>query len=954
MSAPPSAPPNANEIPKAYEPAAVEAKWQTRWAEARCFEADPKSSKPAFSIVIPPPNITGVLTLGHVLNNTIQDILARRARMTGHEVLWLPGTDHAGLATQTAVEKVLRKTEKKTRHDLGREEFLRRTWKWKEQHGGVIVEQLKRLGASCDWSRERFTLDAEYTAAVQTVFIKLYDLGYIYRGQRMVNWDPAALTALSDEEVIPTPQKSSLFYVRYELVELPGQCIEIATTRPETIMADVALAVHPDDPRYRGLIGQHVWRPLAREAIPVIADAGIDPEFGTGALKVTPAHDKVDFEIGQRHGLPTIDILRPDGRINCPAMPELNGLDRFLARKKAAEILAERGLLAKEEPHENNVGFSERSQVPIEPRLSVQWFLRYPKTEEALAVVRDGLIRFFPAHWEKVYAQWLEKIQDWCISRQVWWGHRIPAWYRQTDGAYSISDAAVNSILDGDTEIRVQLEKPEGEGWTQDPDTLDTWFSSWLWAYETMDEETRAKFYPTDVLVTAPDIIFFWVARMIIAGLAFTPGRSEARENNIPFRNVYFTGLIRDRAGKKMSKSLGNSPDVLDLIGKYGADGLRFGLLRIAPQGQDIRFDEKQIEEGRNFANKIWNAARFYQMQEPALPFGTRISYRPAPYILDIEAKLRAAQVKIAAAYDEFKFSEAAQSLYDFFWSDYCDWFVEAAKVDVLGVEAPEPGKVTERAIAKEAALFTMYRVLTEFLRLLHPFMPHLTEELFERLTFPPRATNAAESPLAAPVAPDESKARLARRRAKFLMYQRLGEPIGFSAAPEEVAAAQKTTADLYETVRLARNLRAEYGIATNKPAKFILRLREETVAEIERDAWPFTASVRALQRMINSEDLALNPDYQPPRGTPSALTPLGELFMPLVGLVDVAAERARLEKEIAKTTADLEAASRKLASEQFVNHAPAAVVEEHRRRQADAQAKLAKLRAMLTALGEE
>ncbi len=741
--------------------------------------------------------------------------------------------------------------------------------------------------------------------------------------------------------------------MRYDLVELPGQFIEIATTRPETIMADVALAVHPDDPRYRGLIGQHVWRPLAREAIPVIADAGIDPEFGTGALKVTPAHDKVDFEIGQRHELATIDILHPDGRINCPALPELDGLDRFLARKKAAELLTESGLLSKEEPHENNVGFSERSQVPIEPRLSTQWFLRYPKTEEALAVVRDGLIRFFPAHWEKVYAQWLENIQDWCISRQVWWGHRIPAWYRQTDGAYSISDAGVNAILDGDTEIRVQLEKPEGEGWTQDPDTLDTWFSSWLWAYETMDDATRAKFYPTDVLVTGPDIIFFWVARMIIAGLEFTPGKTEAREDNIPFRNVYFTGLIRDRAGKKMSKSLGNSPDVLDLIGKYGADGLRFGLLRIAPQGQDIRFDEKQIEEGRNFANKIWNAARFYQMQEPALPFGTRIAYRPAPYILDIEAKLRATQIKTAAAYAEFRFSEAAQGLYDFFWSDYCDWFVEAAKVDILGVEAPEPGKVTERAIAKEAALFTMYRVLTEFLALVHPFMPHLTEELHERLTFPPRPA-AAPEPLP-PVPPEgESKARLARRKAKFLMYQRLAEPLGFSASAEEVAAAQVTTAALYETVSLARNLRAEYGIATNKPARFILRLREETIADIERDAWPFTASVRALQRMINAEDLALNPDYQPPRGTPSALTPLGELFMPLAGLVDLDAERARIEKEIKKTTTDLEAAVRKLASEQFVNHAPAAVVEEHRQRQIAAQARLAKLREMLAAVTEE
>ena len=422
-----------HEIPKAYEPAAVEAKWQARWAEAGCFTANParvSASRPAFSIVIPPPNITGVLTLGHVLNNTIQDILARRARQTGHEVLWLPGTDHAGLSTQSAVEKALRKEEKLTRHDLGREEFLRRTWEWREKHGRIIIDQLKRLGCSLDWTRERFTLDAPYAAAVQAVFVDLYNQGYIYRGKRMVNWDPAALTALSDEEVIPRPQKSALYHVKYEVVGEPGRFLEVATTRPETIMADLAVAVNPADGRYADLVGKQVWRPFPREAIPVIADAAVDLAFGTGALKITPAHDKLDFEIGQRHGLGVVDTLHPNGTINCSAVPELNGLDRFAARKKAAEMLTEAGLLTKEEPHENNVGFSERSEVPIEPRLSEQWFLRYPKTAEALAVVRDGLIRFFPQHWEKVYAQWLENIQDWCISRQVWWGHRVPAWYR--------------------------------------------------------------------------------------------------------------------------------------------------------------------------------------------------------------------------------------------------------------------------------------------------------------------------------------------------------------------------------------------------------------------------------------------------------------------------------------------------------------------------------------------
>src|SRR6266487_3592794 len=576
------------ELPKTYDPKSVEPKWYARWIEHRDFEADPRSSKPAFSIVIPPPNITGVLTLGHVLNNTIQDILARRARMLGFEVLWLPGTDHAGIGTQTAVEKYLRRTEKKTRHDLGREEFLRRVLEWQDKYGGIIIEQLKRLGCSCDWSRQRYTLDDDYVRAVQRVFVDLYEKELIYRGVRMINWDPAAQTALSDEEVINKLQKADLYIVRYEIVEEPGGFLEVATTRPETIMADTGVAVHPNDKRYVDLIGKHAWRPLAREKIPIVADEAIDPEFGTGVLKVTPAHDTLDFEIGQRHNLAVVDVLHPDGKINCPAVPELNGLDRFEARKRATELLKEKGLLSKTEPHENNVGFSQRSDVPIEPRISEQWFLRYPKTKAALNVVRDHLIRFFPAHWEKVYAQWLENIQDWCISRQVWWGHRIPAWYHSG-------------------EVRVQIESP-GADWTQDPDTLDTWFSSWLWAYETMDAETRKKFYPTSVLVTAPDIIFFWVARMIIAGLEFKPGKSERDEDNFPFRDVSSTGLIRDKQGRKMSKSLGNSPDPLELIDKYGADGLRFGLMRIAPRGQDIRFDEKQIEEGRNFATKLWNA----------------------------------------------------------------------------------------------------------------------------------------------------------------------------------------------------------------------------------------------------------------------------------------------------------------------------------------------------------
>src|SRR5436309_2263729 len=705
------------ELPKRYDPNAVEPKWYQRWLKNRDFVANPEAAKPAFSIVMPPPNITGMLTLGHVLNNTIQDILARRARMQGFEVLWLPGMDHAGIGTQTAVEKYLRRTENKMRHDLGREEFLRRVLEWQDKHGGIIIEQLKRLGCSCDWSRQRYTLDDAYTAAVQKVFVDLYRAGLIYRGRRMINWDPAAQTAVSDEEVVSKPQKGQLYFVRYEIVEEPGRFLEVATTRPETIIADTAMAFHPGDERYADLLGKHAWRPLAREKIPIIADEAIDPKFGTGVLKVTPAHDALDFEIGQRHHLPIVDVLHPDGRINCPAVTELDGLDRFKAREKAAESLQAMGALAKTQAYENNVGSSDRSDVPIEPRISEQWFLRYPKTKEALAVVRDHLIRFFPPHWEKVYAQWLENIRDWCISRQVWWGHRIPAWYRKAQPQNSKSQ-------NGD-EIYVGINPPaDVENWTQDSDTLDTWFSSWLWAYETMDEKTRKKFYPTSALVTAPDIIFFWVARMIIAGLEFKPGKSAKTEDNIPFHDVFFTSIIRDKQGRKMSKSLGNSPDPLDLIDKYGADGLRFGLLRIAPSGQDIRFDEKQIEEGRNFATKLWNVARFRQMHGASDPAPEIDTQALSIFAIEVLARLNETIDAIEAAYREYQFNVVAQRLYDFVWSDYCDWFVEAAKTDIFGTDEAK----------KRSALVVMDSVLSATLRLLHPFMPHQTEEIWSLL----------------------------------------------------------------------------------------------------------------------------------------------------------------------------------------------------------------------------
>ncbi|PYL29348.1 MAG: valine--tRNA ligase [Verrucomicrobia bacterium] len=864
---------------KTYDPKTVEPKWYQRWIDNRDFEADATSKKKPFSIVMPPPNITGVLTLGHVLNNSIQDILARRARMQGFEVLWLPGMDHAGIGTQTAVEKWLRKNEGITRHDLGRERFLKRVLEWQDKHGGIIIQQLKRLGCSADWSRQRYTFDDDYVRAVERIFVELFKKDLIYRGRRMINWDPAAQTALSDEEVINKPQKGSLYYVRYEIVDQPGKFLEVATTRPETIMADTGVAVHPKDKRYADLVGKEVWRPLPREKIPVVADEAIDPEFGTGVLKVTPAHDKVDFEVGQRHKLPVIDVLHPDGKINCPAVPELDGLDRFEARKRAAELLQDRYLLSKTDAYENNVGFSDRSEVPIEPRLSEQWFLRYPKTKEALAVVEEHLIRFFPKHWEKVYAQWLANIQDWCISRQVWWGHRIPAWY-----------------CNGET--RVQIDSP-GEGWRQDEDTLDTWFSSWLWAYETMDPKTRKRFYPTSVLVTAPDIIFFWVARMIIAGLEFKPGKTAKIEDNIPFHDVFFTGLIRDKQGRKMSKSLGNSPDPLELIDKYGADGLRFGLMRIAPSGQDIRFDEKQIEEGRNFATKLWNVARFRQMHGSTqiapgkLDRFNRSSFGELSiYAIEVLAQLNETIDAIEKGYREYQFNTVAQRLYDFIWSDYCDWFVEAAKTEIF----------SEDDAKKSSALAVMDYVLSAIVRLLHPFMPHITEELWSLLG--------------------------------------LGKnSIQFAPLPKKVALKdvdlkkRKLVSPIYESVQAGRNLRAQARVASNQKAKYALRSKQSGLASEQQ----------TIARLLNASELVIDSKFKAGPGTPIAATPLGEIL--LIVEVDRAAERERLDKEIVKVEDELRAVEEKLKNKSFVDRAPKQVVELHRQRRANFAEQVRKLK---------
>ncbi|GAA5119708.1 valine--tRNA ligase [Luteolibacter yonseiensis] len=893
-----------SELAKAYEPQAVEAKWYAAWLEGKCFEANPASEKDGYSIVIPPPNVTGILHLGHVLNNALQDILARRARQNGKEVLWLPGTDHAGIATQAKVERELREKEGVTRRDLGRDEFLKRVWDFKNKHGDIIINQLKRLGCSCDWSRERFTMDEPYTEWVSHVFVELFKKGLIYRGKRMVNWCPVSLTALSDEEVISTPQRSKLYFMKYELSDAPGEFLEISTTRPETLMGDVAVAVNPKDPRFTKYIGRKVNRPFPHAEIPIIADEHVDIEFGTGALKITPAHDKADFEIGIRHGLEIIDVLTPDAHINCPDLPDFHGLDRFVARRKAAAKLEEMGLLIRIEEYDNNVGYSERGGVPIEPRISMQWFLKYPKIQEAADAVASGDIKFRPERWAKTYAHWMENLQDWCISRQLWWGHQIPVWYRK-DKIEALKGAESLGMTDFSAgDIHVGVEAPaDAENWTRDEDVMDTWFSSWLWPFATMADvgektETLKKFYPTDDLVTGPDIIFFWVARMIMAGYEFT--------GELPFKNVYFTSIIRDLKGRKMSKSLGNSPDPIELMEKYGADGLRFGLMRIAPTGSDLRFDETSVEEGRNFANKLYNACRLRQMGgEPFQVLETLDSARP--YHINVMAKLDELAVDLERLYGEYRFGEIAHRLYEFLWNDFCDKFLEAVKLDLRDTAEPW---------AKALSLGVFDAVMGRYLQLLSPYMPHVTEELSARMGY------VAEG--------------------EFLMGKELpAEPLLAELSEEEIAAARSVAGEIYESAGRMRNLKAEYKVGSRKDVRFVIKAAPE---------W-LEGEVKVLALLVGAEQITLDSAYEAPKGTPAAVTGVGEVYLPLEGLIDVEAERARLTKEISNTQIEVRKCEGKLGNASFVDRAPPEVVEQEKARLEDWKAKLVQLGEMLAAL---
>jgi valyl-tRNA synthetase len=986
------------EIPKAYEPKAVEEKWYQFWCDQGCFTANPASPKPAYSIVIPPPNVTGMLHMGHVLNNTIQDILARKGRMDGKEVLWLPGTDHAGIATQVQVEKMLRKEGKmKHRDDLGREEFLKHVWTWKDKHGGIIIQQLRKLGCSCDWTRERFTMDAEYSRCVQKVFVELYKKGLIYRGKRMVNWDPAARTALSDEEVEMVEEKGHLWHLKYPLLDDKGQptgaeFVVVATTRPETMLGDEAVAVNPTDPRYTSLIGRKVLLPLQNKPIPVIADELVDPKFGTGCVKVTPAHDPADYEMAVRHKLPLTVVIGPDGCMTAAAGEDFDGMDRMEARKAVVEELTEQGLLFKTEDYTHNVGYSQRSHVPIEPYLSEQWFLKYPSVEPSTKAVEEGRIAFHPDRWVKTYAHWMTNLRDWCISRQLWWGHRVPVWHKRArfdeaswtaefaplvfafwatwvDPAHPPKPGAtyirIIRVRDGkqanpkdDNESFLALLKEGADefdifvstyddehvkileqfGFTQDPDVLDTWFSSWLWPFATMgwpeQTPTLQKFYPTTDLVTGPDIIFFWVARMIMAGCEFM--------GDLPFRNVYFTGIIRDKLGRKMAKMLGNSPDPLDLIAKYGADALRFGTMRSAPLGQDVLFDEKDVELGRNFCNKLWNACRFRQMQ------GGEVQGEITPPLLSSDDKwilLRLDQAirDITTAFANYEFNQAAQAIYRFFWGEFCDWYLEAAKA-VLGKPAPDappsplngeragvrgeseaaapdsphltlpsaPRRGGEAEARRANTLAVLDFILGHTLRLFHPFLPFITEELWQGLGY--------------------SEDMPAEQGGRTIMFAPWPKPLdqdfrdhyGLDDCYLEFAETKQ------ELVTLGRNLRRELNIPSNKKARFILKPAGAVS----------TNDQAVLKLLLNADTLEVAPDFQPPKGMPAVKGRLGELYLPTEGLIDVAAERARLRKELDKAEAEIARAQEKLQNPAFVQKVPPAVLEEHQRRLADWQAR--------------
>ncbi|MDD5697051.1 MAG: valine--tRNA ligase [Victivallaceae bacterium] len=883
-----------SEMPKTYEPAAVENKWYPLWEQRGYFHGKPDSRKKPYSIVIPPPNVTGILHLGHILNNTLQDILVRWRKMQGYEVSWFPGTDHAGIATESKVEKTLREAGKPGRDELGRAEFIKKIWDWRAEYGGTIIRQLRKLGTACDWERERFTMDEGLSTAVRKVFVDLYHKGYIYRGQRMINWCPVAKTALSDEEVIYRDTDGKFYHYEYPLSDGSG-ALEIATTRPETMFGDTAVAVHPADERYRHLVGKTVDLPLTGRKIPIIADDHADPEKGTGCVKITPAHDPNDFLVGRRHNLPVISILNPDASLNAECGPEFAGMDRFAARKKCVKMLEELGLMVKIEPIRHAVGYSERGDVPIETLVSSQWFCRMKQlAAPALEAVQSGKITFYPERWSKTYYHWMENIQDWCISRQIWWGHRIPAWYNRDTN-----------------EIYVGMEAPAGEAWEQEQDVLDTWFSSWLWPFSVMGwpekTDALAYFYPTCDLVTAPDIIFFWVARMIMAGCEFM--------GDIPFKNVYFTSIIRDELGRKLSKSLGNSPDPLDVIDTYGADALRFSIIYIAPIGLDIRYSNEKCELGRNFANKLWNACRFRRLQGPVTA-GFRDLSGVDHNLLTPDEKwiiswINEAVIMTNQALEEFRFHFAAHEIYELVWSTFCDWFIETSKVRLRGSEAE-----------KQQVLQVLDFVLFKILRLLHPFMPFITEELAHQLDFL-----------------DENQT---------IMQEQFPRPLENMEIPS-IMEKDHDLLDLVEAkfqlVRAGRSLRADYNIPDGKKINYFIKAVDRVNADF------LTGETESLKILLGAAAIEISlEDYDAAnRGAaPSQLANAGTIYLPLRRLIDIEGELNKLNGQKRELEGWIRGSRAKLANEKFLSKAPEKVVSAARGHLEELQQKLARVELLI------
>ncbi len=864
------------ELPKIYDPKVSEQKWYDLWAERGYFHGDENREGAKYSVVIPPPNVTGMLHLGHVLNNTIQDIAVRYRRMCGDNVMWMPGMDHAGIATQNVVEKKLA-SEGTDRHALGRDKFVERVWDWKEEYGGVILQQLKRLGASCDWERERFTMDPGLSAAVREVFVHLYEKGLIYRGHRIIHWCVRCHTALSDEEAVVSEggEKGHLWHIRYRTGD-GGPGVVVATTRPETMLGDTGVAVHPEDERYADLLGHSVVLPLLNRPIPIVADEHVDREFGTGAVKVTPAHDANDFDMGHRHGLPSITIMNTDGKINAEGGPYA-GMERYAARKRLVADLEEQGFLEEVEDYSVPIRRCQRCETVIEPYLSKQWFVKMePLAKPAIAAVESGALKFSPDRWTGVYLHWLTNIRDWCISRQLWWGHRIPVWYCQECGAENVSrEDPERCAKCGDDEL------------VQDPDVLDTWFSSWLWPFSTMGwpekTPTLERFYPTDMLATGADIIFFWVARMVMAGYEFM--------GECPFSDVYLNSIVRDGKGRKMSKSLGNSPNPIDVMDEYGADALRFTIVSLAPTGQDVRFEREKTEFGRNFANKIWNATRFALMnlegadlttwEEGTRPQGLDL---PSRWIL---SRLQSAIDETRSALDDYRFNDAASTIYRFLWGEVCDWYVELIKPTLYG----------EDLAAKTMVGTTLVTVLDRVMRLLHPFMPYLTEEIWQALPM--------------------------HRDSDSIMIARFPEAVEVWRDQD----AEQVVSVLIDTVTAVRGIRSEFLLSPKDPVVVSVAANSGRADRIDQ----VRSFVENLGRVGGIE--ILEGEERPTGQASAAIVGLGEIFVPLGDSVDRSAVSERMEREKAKIEKELKGVDKKLSRPDFVNKAPADIVEKERQK---------------------